>query len=165
MFTPSPERGENGYNVWSSGDSSFINSPSTIVTTSIRPADSIHNTDSYVSTADCSSVTDHKGNITELSIKTAVGIYTYIFLTLKIINIEGQGKGNRKKKINKFRYNPEEITSFSSDVTDHTPINSPLSGYDSEYMDISYNTTNGLDNEQNENSNLSRLTDTSEIIN
>ena len=59
--------------MWSPGDSSFINNESSIISTSIRPASSDINTDSYVTSADCSSITDNKGNTTALSLETAVG--------------------------------------------------------------------------------------------
>ena len=73
LFTPSPQQGYNNYNVWTEGDDSFNHTPSTVLSTSIRPADSFHNTDSYVTSADCSSITDNKGHVSELSILTAVG--------------------------------------------------------------------------------------------
>ena len=74
LFTPSPQKGDNGYDIWTPGDSSFINNDeSSVVSTTIKPASSDINTDSYVTSADCSSITDHKGNTTALSLMTDVG--------------------------------------------------------------------------------------------
>jgi hypothetical protein len=80
LFTPSPQKGDKGYNIWTPGDSSFINNDeSSLVSTNIRPASSDINTDSYVTSADCSSITDNKGNTTALSLLTDVGnIYLYL---------------------------------------------------------------------------------------
>ena len=76
IYTPSPEKGVKNYNVWTSGDSSFINN-SSIVSTSIRPAKHDYNTDSSVTSSDCSSISDNKKegfNISALSLITAVGM-------------------------------------------------------------------------------------------
>lgn len=68
IFTPSPQQGFNNYNIRTPGiNDSFNHTPSTIIITSIRPSDSFHNTDNYVTSADCSSITDrHKGNVSAL---------------------------------------------------------------------------------------------------
>ena len=71
-----------------SGDSSFINNDETsiIVFITIRPASSDINTDNYVTSRDCSSITDNKGNTSALSIVTDVG-NKEIYLLFILLNI------------------------------------------------------------------------------
>ena len=52
----------------------------------------------------------------------------------------GRGKGKRKKVVY-FKYGENKISNLSnlSDIYSyHSPINSPIPGYDSEYIDSTY---------------------------